>query len=81
MADVPCSRRSIVTKGDTLGAFAVYAWLPLLGISALAAKTMNHFTRWANRTQGFLKQGNTRPFTAIGLVAAPLTFIFVALLS
>jgi len=63
----------------TIPAFLIHLWLPLFAAGVVFAQGLNSLrlpTGWA---QWFLKNGSKRPFHAIGIVAAMLTFVCVAL--
>jgi len=72
-------QRPTANRLVTIPAFLIHLWLPLFAAGVVFAQGLNSLrltTAWA---QWFLKNGSKRPFHAIGIVAAALTFVCVAL--
>jgi hypothetical protein len=64
--------------GSPLGilspALIIHLWLPLFALSSLAARLVFPMFRAAEKAQWFLKQGDTHPLKAIGVVATIIVF-------
>jgi hypothetical protein len=58
----------------TISAMAVFAWLPLFGVSILLLRLVEPITWAVGKTQWFLKDGKEHPLEAIGLVASVIVF-------
>jgi hypothetical protein len=63
----------------TLPAFLIHLWLPLFAAGVVFTQGLNSLRLATGWAQWFLKNGSKRPFHAIGIVAAALTFIGVVL--
>jgi hypothetical protein len=56
----------------------VYAWLPMMFFGIIGVRLFHMLTRVVSGAQWFIREGNARPFRAIGLVAAVLVFALAA---
>jgi hypothetical protein len=63
----------------TIPAFLIHLWLPLFAAGVVFTQGLNSLRLATSWAQWFLKNGSRRPFHAIGIVAATLTFVCVAL--
>ena len=63
----------------TIPAFLIHLWLPLFAAGVMIAQGLNSLRLAAGWAQWFLKNGSKRPFRAIGIIAAVLTFVCVTI--
>jgi hypothetical protein len=60
-------------------AYVVHAWLLLFILGSFGIKALYPVLKAVRWAQWFLKQGNQKPFEAIGLVAAAVMFVITVL--
>ena len=71
--------RPIANGLVTIPAFLIHLWLPLFAAGVVIAQGLNSLRLATGWAQWFLKNGSKQPFRAIGIIAAALTFVCVAI--